>query len=87
VARSHVAAHHGRHRAGTDYLTRGKDSETRIEPFDEFERRKELAGDGVGRGVVLHHKKRLFAIGREGDDAIVILEQARRGMFRIGCTI
>ena len=87
MARSHVAAHHGRHRAGTDYLTRGKDSETRIEPFDEFEKRKGLDGDGVGTGVLPQHEWRLSAIGREGDDSIVILEQARRGMFRIGCTI
>lgn len=76
-----------RHRADTDHLAQGKDSETRIEAFDKFERRKELVGDSVGRGVILHHEKRLSAIGREGDNAIVILEQARREMFRIGYTI
>jgi len=53
-----------------------KDSETQIEPFYEFERRKILYGDGVGRGVLLHHERVLSAIRREGDDAIVIFGAA-----------
>jgi len=65
VATPHVAAHHDRHKADTDRLAWGKDSETQIEPFNNFERRKELDDDGVGRGVLLHHEKTLSAIGRE----------------------
>lgn len=77
MATSCVAAHHGRHKANTDYLARGKDSETQIKPFNEFEKRKELDGNGVGRGVLPYNKWRPSAIGREGDDTIVILEQSR----------
>lgn len=50
---SHDTARHGRHRADNNYLARGKDSETQIKPFYEFERRKELDGGTEGRGVLL----------------------------------
>jgi len=53
-------------------LARGKDSETQIKPFYEFERRNELDGGSVGRGSLLQHEGRLSAVRGEGDDAIVI---------------
>ena len=48
--------------AGTDYLTRGKDSEAQIKSFYEFEKRKELNGAAVGRGVLLQHEEKLSVI-------------------------
>jgi len=76
VATSHVKAHHGRHRADTDCLAWGKDSETQIKPFNEIEKRKELDGDAVGREVLSQLERRLSAIRREGDDVIAIFEVA-----------
>jgi hypothetical protein len=38
VATSQVAAHHGRHRADTDCLAWGKDSEAQIKPFNKIEK-------------------------------------------------
>ena len=72
VATLHDAAGQGSHRADNNCLAWGKDSETQIKPFYEFERRNELDGGSVGRGVLLQHGGRLSAIRREGDGAIVI---------------
>ena len=74
MATSHDTARYGRHRADNNCLARGKDSATQIKPFYEYERRNELDGGSVGRGVLLQHKGRLSAIRRDGDDAIVIFE-------------
>jgi hypothetical protein len=71
VATLHNTARHGRHRADSNCLAWGKDSETQIKPFYAFERRRELDGGAVGRGVLLQHDVRLSAIRRESDDTIV----------------
>jgi hypothetical protein len=86
VATLHDAARHGRHRADNNCSAWGKDSETQTKLFYEFERRKELDGGAVGRGVLLQHEKRLSVIRREGDNAIVIFGAAGHGVFRIGHT-
>jgi hypothetical protein len=77
---------HYRYRADDNCVVGGRDSETQIKLFYEFERRKELDGGAVGRGVLLQYEKRLSVIRREGDDAIVIFGAARQGLFRIGHT-
>ena len=41
----------------------------------------------MGRGVLLHHEKRLFANHRSSDDAIVIFGVSGPGVFRRGHTI
>jgi len=87
VATSHDTARHGHDRADDNCLARGKESEIQIKSFYEFERRKELDGGAMGRGVLLQHDERLSVIRREGDDAIVIFGAARQGVFRIGHTI
>ena len=66
MATPHDTARHGGYRADNNYLTRGKDSETQIKPFYEFERRNELDSGSVGQGVLLQHEGRLSAIRREG---------------------
>ena len=86
MATPHDTARHGRHRADNNCLARGKDSENQIKPFYEFERRNELDGGSVGRGVLLQHEGRISAIRREGDDAIVIFGVPGRGVFRVGQT-
>ena len=85
---SHDTARHGRHRADNNCLAWGNeyDSETQIKPFYEFERRNDLNGGPVRRGVLLQHEERLSAIKREGDDAIVIFGVAGQGVFMIGHT-
>ena len=75
---------HYRHRADDNCVVGDRDSETQIKLFYEFERRKELDGGAVGRGVLLQYEKRLSVIRREGDDAIVIFGAARQGLFGIG---
>ena len=72
MATSHDTARHGRHRADNNCSASWRNSEIQIKPFYEFERRKELDGGAVGRVVLLQHERRLSAIRREGDDAIVI---------------
>jgi hypothetical protein len=47
VATSHDTARYGRHIADNNCLARGKDSETQIKPFYDFERRRELDGGAV----------------------------------------
>ena len=47
MATSHDTARHGHHRADDNFLARGKDSETQIKSFYEFERRNELDGGAV----------------------------------------
>jgi hypothetical protein len=74
VATPHDTARHGGYRADNNCLARGKDSETQIKPFYKFERRNELDGGSIGRGVLLQHEGRLSAIRRDGDNAIVIFE-------------
>ena len=86
VSTSHDIAGHCCHRADNNCLARGNGSETQIKPLYEFERRNELDGGSVGRGVWLQHKEMLSAIKREGDDAIVIFGIAGQGVFRIGHT-
>ena len=76
VATLHDTARHGRHRADSNCLAWGKDLETQIKPFYAFERRRELDGGTVGRGVLLQHDVRLSAIRREGDDTIVTFRAA-----------
>jgi len=44
--------------------------------FDEFEIRKELDGGAVGRGFLLWHGTRLFAMRRVGGDTKVIFGEA-----------
>lgn len=53
-------------------------------PFYEFERRKEFDGDAAVEECYVAMGKRLSAIGREGDDAMIIFGVAGQGMFRIG---
>jgi len=48
----------------------GKDSETQIKPFYEFERRKDLDGGAVVRRVLLRHERGSPQIRRGGDDAM-----------------
>ena len=72
VATLDDAAHHGRHIADNNCLARGKDSETQIKPFYDFERRKELDGGAVVEECCYAMRKRISAIRREGDDAIII---------------
>jgi hypothetical protein len=86
VTTSHDTARHGCHRADNNCLARGNDSEIQIKPFYEFERRNELDGGSVGRGVLLQHEERLSVIRREGDNAIVIFGVAGQRVFRIGHT-
>jgi len=86
VVTSHDTARNRRHRADNNCLARGIDSKTQIKPFYEFERRNELDGGSVGRGVLLQHEEMLSAIKREGDDVIIIFGVAGRGVFRIGHT-
>jgi hypothetical protein len=47
VVTSHDTVRHGRHRADDNCLARGKDSETQIKSFYEFERQNELDGGAV----------------------------------------
>jgi len=84
VATSHDTARHGCHRAYNNCSAGGNDSETQIKPFYEFERRNELNGGSVGRGVLLQYEERLSAIKREGDDAIVIFGVAGREFSGLG---
>jgi hypothetical protein len=72
VATSHDKARHDGHRADNNCLAWGKDSETQIEPFYEFERRKNPDGGAVAERCHYAIKGVLSAIRREGDDAIVI---------------
>jgi hypothetical protein len=58
----------------------------RIYPFCVLERRKELDGSAIGRGILLHYEKGLSANEGGGDDTIVIFEVARVGMFGKGYT-
>jgi hypothetical protein len=60
---------------------------TQIKLFYEFERRKELDGGAMGRGVLLHYQKRLFANHGGGDDTIVIFGVSGLGVFGRGHTI
>jgi hypothetical protein len=62
----------------------GRDSEIQIKPFYELERRKELDGGAGFQVVLLEHEGRLSAIGREGDNAIVIFGVGGQGVFRNG---
>jgi hypothetical protein len=64
----------------------GQDSEIQIKLFNEFERRKELDGGAVGRGVLFEHERRLSANQGGGGDVIVIFDVARLGAFRNGHT-
>jgi hypothetical protein len=86
VATLRDTAHHGRHRADTDCLAWGKDSETQIKPLNEIEKRKELDGGAAGRGVLLQHEKRPSANQGGGDDANVIFGAVGQRVFRIGHT-
>lgn len=52
MATVRVTAHHGRHRADTDSLVWGKDSEIQIKPFNKIEKRKELDGGAADRGCL-----------------------------------
>ena len=76
MAGSNDTACYGRHRSDNNCSVGGRGSETQIKLFYEFERRKELDGGAVGRGVPIHHERVLSAIRREGDDAIVIFGAA-----------
>lgn len=76
MATSYDTARHGRDRPDNNCLARGKDLETQIKPFYKYERRNELNGGSIGRGVLLQHDRRLSTIRREGDDAIVIFRVA-----------
>jgi hypothetical protein len=86
VATSHNTALPGHHRADNNFSVSWRDLEIQIQPFYEFERRKELDGGAVGWGVLLHHEKRLFANHRGGDDAIVIFRVSELGVFGRGHT-
>lgn len=86
MARSHVAAHHGRHRADNNCLARGNGSETQVRPFNEFERRKELDGGAVAERCHYAMRGAVSAIRRDGDDAIVIFGVPGQQVFRVGQT-
>jgi hypothetical protein len=87
VAISYDTSLPGHHRADNNFSASWRDLEIQIQPFYEFERRKELDGGAMGRGVLLHHEKRLFANHRSSDDAIVIFGVSGPGVFRRGHTI
>ena len=77
----------GHHRADNNFSASWRDLEIQIQPFYEFERRKELDGGAMGRGVLLHHEKRLLANHRSSDNTIVIFGVSGPGVFRRGHTI
>lgn len=81
---SHDTAGHCRHRAANKCLAGGKDSETQLEPFYEFERRKELDGGAMAEECYYAMEKRLSAIQGVSDDANVIFGGANARMLRIG---
>jgi len=64
VATLHDAARYGRHRADNNCSVWGRDSETQIKLFYEFERRKELDGGAVVEECYYAMKKRLSAKSR-----------------------
>jgi hypothetical protein len=65
-------------------LVRGKDSETQIKQFYEFERRNKLDCSAVVGECCYAIEKRLSANQGGGDDANVIFGGASVKMFRIG---
>src|SRR5262249_19591244 len=77
-------ARHGRHRADSNCSARGKDLETQVKPFYEFERRKELDGGAVVEECCYDMEKRLSTNQGGGDDANVIFRVASVTMFGIG---
>jgi len=68
VAALDDAAHRGRHIADNNCLAWGKGSETQIEPFYTFGRRKELEGGAVVEERCYAMIKRLSANQGGGDD-------------------
>lgn len=74
----------GRHTADNNCLARGKDSETRVKPFYNFERRKELDGGTVVEECYFAMKKMRSANQGGGGDANVIFGGGSVRIFRIG---
>jgi hypothetical protein len=87
VATSHNTALPGCHRTDNYFSAAWQDLEIQIQPFYKIEKRKELDGDAVDRGLVLYHEKKLFANHGGGDDAIIIFGVSGLGVFRRGHTI
>ena len=87
MAAWHDTARHGRHRADSNCSAWGKDSETQVKPFYEFERRKELDGGAVVEEYCYAMKGSSPQLRAKAIDAIVIFGAAGQGVFRIGHAI
>jgi len=79
VATLYEVARYGNQRTNNNCLARGNDLETEIKPFYDFEARRELNGGDVVECCYAMRKK-LSAIRREGDGAIVIFGVAGQRM-------